>query len=220
LPSYFVHSPQIWLLARDARDRATAAIQKEPKAYAVDAVTAFVLSASAAEGFINELAGICRLRLRDSALPAGVAAFAEMHEELERQSVGTLTKYLMASYTLSRAMFDKGKNPYQDFALLFRLRDLLMHLKAIDQEGPREGDLHTFTMPKLVMTFQQRKLARQSEGNQGMSWLAALQTGDMAAWACDTSLQMMLAVLNMIPDSASDPTAAFKASLRAHTEHG
>ena len=69
---------------------------------------------------------------------------------------------------------------------------------------------------KLVTTFQQRKLARQSTPNLGMSWFCALQTDSMAAWGCNTALTMMLAVLAMIPNFPGDRTSAFKRLLRMH----
>ena len=67
MPAYFFNAPHIWLLARDARDRAKAVIAANPDASAVDAIAAIVLAAAAAEGFINELSELC-------ARPAGISA--------------------------------------------------------------------------------------------------------------------------------------------------
>jgi hypothetical protein len=71
-------------------------------------------------------------------------------------------------------------------------------------------------MPHLVKTFQRRKLAKPSMKTLGMSWLEALQTDKMASWACETALNMMLALLEMIPDSPGDPAHYFKTQLRRY----
>ena len=91
-----------------------------------------------------------------------------------------------------------------------------MHIKAIDQAGPKVGEITTFTMPTLVKQFQHRKLAKPSEPTVGSSWLAAIETKEMASWACETALNIMLAVLDMIPDVPGDPTAQFKRQLRLY----
>ncbi len=135
---------------------------------------------------------------------------------LEQTRSPTLCKYVTACATLSGAKLDKGKNPYQDFARLFTLRDALVHIKARDQSGPRDGDAATFTMPKFVTALQQRRLAKPSRKTEGLSWLHALQTEKIAAWACKTALTMILAVLDMIPDSVDDPAAPFKQQLRSY----
>jgi hypothetical protein len=62
----------------------------------------------------------------------------------------TLCKYLAVAPILSGTTFDKGKNPYQDFALLFTARNAVMHFKAVDQAGPQEGETMNFTIPKFV----------------------------------------------------------------------
>jgi len=91
-----------------------------------------------------------------------------------------------------------------------------MHIKALDQGGPREGEQTTFTMPAFVKTFQGRRLARPSTKTVGSSWLDALETDKMASWACETALNMMLAVLDMVPDFPGDPTLHFKWQLRGY----
>ncbi len=128
----------------------------------------------------------------------------------------TLCKYSTATSILSGNTFDKGGKLYYDFTLLFSVRDALIHIKAIDQAGPQEGEKTTFTMPDFVKTFQRRRLAKPSKKDLGASWLDALETDNMASWACDTALNMMLAVLGLIPDFPGDPTDHFKHLLRPH----
>ena len=88
-----------------------------------------------------------------------------------------------------------------------------MHPKAIDQAGPRVGtppERVTFTMPELVIQLQRKRLARPSEELVGMNWMAALQTYPMANWACRSSLDMIEAVLDLIPDLSPGAISQFK----------
>jgi regulator of sirC expression with transglutaminase-like and TPR domain len=100
--------------------------------------------------------------------------------------------------------------------MLFKVRDALIHIKAIDQAGPPQGEMTTFTMPDFVMELQRRHLAKASNKDVGAGWLDALETDRMASWACDTALNMMLAVLSLIPDGPGDPSDQFKHLLRLH----
>jgi len=116
------------------------------------------------------------------------------------------------SYILSGYMFDKGKNPYQDLALLFELRDMHMHLKPIDQAV--KGGMGTLVLPKKIQTLHARGLARPCPTDRGISWFNALQTEAMARWSCETSLNMMLSLLDMIPDDPAGTIGGIKGLLR------
>jgi hypothetical protein len=222
MAEYYFHANVLWRMACEARDRATTLLAQQPDAAATDVTVAIVLSAAAAEGFINELAEMCHpdftgARHHGVRVPQNVSSFGEAMREIEKNRGSTLFKYLMASYTLSGTMFDKGANPYQDLALLFDLRDMHMHLKPIDQAGRLEGEMRTTVLPKKIQTFQTRGLARPSTRDRGISWFYALQTEAMARWSCETSLNMMLSVLNMISDYPGDSTSGIKWLLRQYT---
>ena len=139
MPTYYFHSPHIWQLVREARDRAIAIVEKDPDATAADAITAIILSAAAAEGFINELAEFCIPKRPDEHHPESLVKFGQKIQELERERSATLDKYL-ATDLLSGTEVKKGENPYQSFFLLFKVRDMIIHVKAIDQSGPRDGE--------------------------------------------------------------------------------
>ena len=53
----------------------------------------------------------------------------------------------------------------------------------------------------------QKKLAKPSSKIVGPSWYKALQTDRVATWVCLSSLNTMLAILDMLPNSPTD--AAF-----------
>jgi hypothetical protein len=67
----------------------------------------------------------------------------------------------------------------------------------------------------VVKKLQQKKLAKPSTKEVGASWLDALETENVASWACTASLTMILAVLDMMPDSAAgDPAHYLKHRFR------
>ena len=135
---------------------------------------------------------------------------------MEAARSSTLDKYKAATGILSAKTFDNGGQLYQDFRLLFKVRDAFMHIRAIDQAGPMEGERATFTMPDFVKELQRRQVAKATTKDVGAGWLDALETDRMASWACETALNMMLAVLGLIPDGPGDPSDQFKHLLRLH----
>lgn len=204
MPSYFLHSSQLWLIANQARQRAIDAAKESPDAPAVDAVVAIIFSAAAAEGFINELAS-CLIDGADAAfIPADLTQFAQTIQSLESTHKSTLIKYSQGWHTLAKRPIDETQNPYRDLELLFGLRDMIIHPKARNQAGPPKGRpggrRATHKMPDLVVKFQKMGLATRSHKDVGMSWFSALQTDKMADWACKASFHMIVAILNLIPD--------------------
>jgi hypothetical protein len=75
---------------------------------------------------------LCIPHRPDSHLPGSLQAFGQQLKDMERSRASTLCKYLTASAALAGKPFHKGKQPFQDFDLLFRVRDVIMHVKAID----------------------------------------------------------------------------------------
>src|SRR5262245_18895906 len=135
MPALYITSPRLWCAARDARDRATAILQQNPAAPALDVAVAVVMSVTAAEAFIKELAEVSRAE-RDSGnwptMPGGLSALVDALAELEEQQGSLLLKYLVASILLSGKAFDRGSNPFQDFPTLTRVRNDLLHFRPLD----------------------------------------------------------------------------------------
>ena len=209
---------------------------KHPTDFAGDATVAIILAAASTEGFINELADAVRVEREQPQLyPVSpqLIAFADAHEQLEDPKKGrkgsTAGKYLDASEKLSGAKFPKGTEPYQAFAKLMRLRDLHMHLRSRDSDGAIENGSYeepsiTITSPEgriaFIKSLMQMGLTREcnDEANIGTSWLNLLQTAKMANWACFAALNIIRAVLDMIPNRLSDTASMFKNDFRRRTD--
>ncbi len=209
------HSAQVWLTARDARDRAIESMNKNPNSWPEDAIVAIVLSAASTEAFINELAesvAMTKVRL-DETLSGELRAFADVADEIEESRGSLRLKYLMAAQTLRGSPFDKGTNPFQDFATLVTLRNDIMHLRPRDRTVIAPDGRQSQAPPKYIAALQQRGLANS---NDSISWFDSIQTVEMASWAPKTAREIILAVLDLIPDGSFDPTSMFKSIFRNH----
>jgi hypothetical protein len=218
----YILSNNLLVIAWQARNRAQAA-KTEQVNWTSDATIAIIFSAAATEGFINELAELVRGRKQNPNLfriPPNVCAFADAWEEVESSHGSIRLKYLISSQILSGAAFDKGSNPFQDFDLLIKLRDDHMHLKSKDTELEKVGDTFV-TKPKgkYIHALTDRGLAMQVEEGLSVSWLHRVQTAEMADWACQTALNIILKVLDMFPDGnhMEDMAHSFKIAFRPNT---
>ena len=152
-----------------------------------DGITAIILAIATAEAFINELPEALALYLDSDYLPLPdrLRGFVDALRVVEERRESLLAKYLMASEVLAPKPFAKGANPYQDFAILFALRNDLMHLK------PRESSKHMECLDKRGFTF-----GYQSDVD--WSWFDRLSTAAIAGWACDTAKAMIWEVLKLV----------------------
>ena len=169
------------------------------------------------EAFINELPEWVVLNREDPSISADLLGFGDALREVESNRGSLELKYLIASQTLSGRMYDKGASPYQDFAILIRLRNDIVHLKPKQISDQKEGKPPETALPKYIVALQHRGIARILDEGVIGSWFDLIKTPEVAAWACQTSLAMILSVLAMIPDDlipARDPTTPFKRIFR------
>jgi hypothetical protein len=167
-----------------------------------DAIVAIVLAAAAAEGFINELAeNIGQYRQHASswapnAITPQMSAAADAIFDLEFQHGSVTDKYVQASAQLGHR-FDKGGKAFQNFDSLIELRNAIMHIKPVRLSESHSGDAMT------------EALARQGHAikrdQYSLPWFDRLQTPATARWACDVARATILAILDLIPQTPTDP---------------
>src|SRR5262249_31973318 len=136
----------------------------------------------------------------DAAANHTLASLSRLLGLVEDEHGNLLLKYQLAGQILSGRTFDPGCNPFQDFASLVKLRNLLVHFGPKDDfqedtEGRTTGNKH----PKVVVALQQRGLAERPQPGTIVSWFDTLGTAELAAWACETALNMILAVVDLTP---------------------
>lgn len=163
-----------------------------------DALVAIIFAALSLEAFINEF---CVIAIEAKASGYGedfLDRLINAIDESQGSKKTTREKFMMASEALSNK-FDKGKNPYQDFADLFILRDCLVHLKPEDRIEIDKDNNWTYSERKLIARLRSKNIVQ--EHTQISSITLLVSTAAAAKWACDTASAMVSAILDRIPNS-------------------
>lgn len=206
--------------ASDAKEQALMSTKAYPDASpAHDALAAILFSAVAAEAFINELADAARL---DGLLPDQIYVSASVLRDLgnvigqvERERGSALLKYDLAKRILNGSTFDHGTPPFQEFADLIALRNVLAHPRSLDK-FTENG--HIEPIPKIIRNLQQRGLTRTKGKNGdmpgGASWLYEIESSGVAVWAYGAAHNIIKAILVLLPDEqAGHVSLGFKSRL-------
>jgi hypothetical protein len=165
-----------------------------------DAIIAVVLAASAAEAFINEVQ--TTLLLKTDSLSPRLRTLADVLSEVEAGRGSVLLKYLLAGHVLDKP-YDRGANPFQDFATLVTLRNDAMHVKQRDRFDHSDGAFDV-VWPPYVKGLQQRGLVVMPRG-LGPSF-DAVQTPQIAKWACEVAASIVESILELFPADEEIPS--------------
>lgn len=174
----------LYQLACEAYDRCSQ-VEEGKGIIQQDAVTAIILSVATAEGFINELIAYsnwCNPVWKSSILG-----------EVEGKKGQLQLKYLLVAHVLGQP-FCKGSPPYQDFDPLVKLRNELMHPKQLGGVGDDES----FKVPSVVKTVIDRVYHKGIISSA--TWYGQICTTAVAMWACNTTSEMICAIVEMLPD--------------------
>lgn len=171
----------------------------------MEALTVIVFSATALEAFINELADLAAQPLfRDPPEPCFVA-FAGLVEELEKSRASIMSKFWFGKWALTAAPYDKGAQPYQDFALLIELRNTLIHSRSLDKLDYHAGVGFVRTteaeLPAVITKLASKHVLAELPGQSAVTWTTLVTTKATARWACNAASAMALSFLEMIPQS-------------------
>lgn len=221
---FISYSYQLYKIAVDAYYKTKEGFSIHSKE---DALVAIVFAAFSLEAFINELGAISKQAKangnNEKVLNELVAATDESSIN-QSENKSTQAKFLSVSKALSQE-FKKGEKPYQDFALLFKLRDYLVHFKpedkfAIDLDNnyiydserkiiKKLRDKNIFTNPPQAefITFQSRKSNGTQTDSKVRSLILLVSNDKAAKWACDTAAEMVGEILNSLNQS---PESEFK----------
>ncbi len=200
LSMHFNSSTLLWSVMRN-RDRAKEFIAGKPDVPSHEVIPVIVLATASTEAFINEFSYVLSKHQEFNWLDGKekLQAAGACLDLLEEEHGALALKFAVASHLLGKP-FDKGKNPYQDFASLVKIRNDVMHMKAL--EAPS----------KYLEPFQNMGRAYRlafNPLNPTGAWLAALMTENMAAWACDTAFNIIRAIIDAAADE--NVTATFAA---------
>lgn len=193
---FTIDSPEYYRIACNAyyQTKEGFSIHHKPSA-----LVAIVFSALALEGFINEIGELVKLAkdsgCTDNFLDDAVNATSE-----ETENKKTQEKFLLASESFCPSLpLKKGEQPYQDFTLLFTLRDALVHLKP-SKFSIEEDNSWIWEPKEIIQRLQDRKILEE-DFIVTESLYIMVGTSRTAKWACNTAAIMVNAILEKIPDS-------------------
>ena len=191
--AYFLNSRVLYRMAKQAYER-TQSASSDTAPDQDDALIAVLLSAATLETFIADLALCARAGSQLSSTPSPVLALADTLDEVERSRGSVRLKYLMAKMILSRQPYDKGGKPYQDFDLLFDVRNAIIHHKP----EKINKDPHA-----IVVALAARGLCKRPDPHTRSSWLPHVSTRAIARWACNVVRDMVASITESFPKDAN-----------------
>jgi hypothetical protein len=188
------------MFGRVAMKRASETMATNPDAAPMETLVGILMPALAVEAFINELGEHAGWAVDRGLYPgdARVKDLAEILSQLESDRATTALKYQMAAKILSGQTLPEGEQPFQAFAELMKLRDVLVHLKPRGSYGENE---EPFSSDRFIRVFRDRSLTRTSNPLPlpSMSWMLELESAGMAEWANEAAHGIILAIGEMLP---------------------
>ena len=154
--------------------------------YTPHAFAAYVASVASIEAFVNEtfLGWMCRSSFNASAL------WDIPTDTLEKTDL--LLKLILVPQFLFGQTFGRGKQPFQDFALLCRVRNDIVHFMMQCQE------------PKYVRTLCHRKIALVDRPDEIGPWPHKLSSSEGIRWAHNTACAVAHQLVSFIPPGRRD----------------
>lgn len=161
------------------------------------ALISIVFSVVTLEAFLNEITEFASDDFLD--IPEAVVALGEFLVDAERSQASLESKFAVGNWILAGKRIDRGVQPYQDFFLLMRLRNDLVHFKANDrfEEGVPQGQVHQ----NLINRFKGKNILAETSDVDSRSWTQLVKTKAVAEWSCKTAGQMIVDFCNKIPPS-------------------
>ena len=163
------------LILFDARQAATSPPTRNDECAQVP----IILSAVAVEAFFHELCWLLDGNVLRARGDATLETLKDTLQELESSRSPIRTKYLLTHFLLSGKSVSKGTPPYQDFDLLLRLRDALVHPKVatFDMASPEKSEGF-----KLVRALASRSLIPTNSEQSGLVWTRTALVPSVARW--------------------------------------
>jgi hypothetical protein len=188
------------------------AINAPPRQGGKDAaLVSLVFAEASLEAFLNESIELACDRSHDTQEPQIVSSFAQLMSDFEASRMPLESRFQIAHWMLTGKPYDKGAQPYQDFALLMRVRNALVHFKPDPAIAvSRMGELAPAPSSNVLLDSLRSKniLADLQQGVQA-SWTLFVGTKAAAEWACNTAGQMVLDFLSKLPPSSWESNLTF-----------
>ncbi len=194
---YFMHSGILFSVAKAAYQRTTSA-PSDRTGGQNDTLVAILFSAATLESFIMETALTAEGVGNMGGTPMLIRDMATAIHEAENSRGSARLKYILAKAILPGDSYDKGAQPFQDFDLLFSLRDHIVHMKP---------EKITEEPHKMIKRLQGLNLCAEEEPNVKSSWLSQVSTPAVARWSCNVVARIVQSVRECFPPEDPDNPA-------------
>lgn len=198
---FFGNSYILINIAQAASERSAEECAPTESTKSDDPLISIIFSAATAESFVAELAELCKTGDR-SGTPSATT-FGELYDELESARSSTISKYALAYFLFSGVPLDKGRQPYQDFRLLFDLRNALAHAKLSRIRTDRIDNRYQSKMiyPPIIERLRSSNiLADLPDVNELSPWLQVVSTPAVASWSVASCSTMILQIIDKVPE--------------------
>jgi len=157
--------------------------------FSSSALPAYIVAVAAVEAFINELTfGFARVSFEDSPL-------WDLPPDWLEEGVNLRAKLVLIPQLLFGQTFSRNTQPYQDMALLIKVRNHLVHYKM--QGNP----------PKYLKHLDERGISltpQFSDSGVDYAWPVKLSTCEGVRWAHNTACDTVRAMTTFIPTAARE----------------
>jgi hypothetical protein len=165
------------------------------------ALVSLVFSVVSLEAFLNETVELANMALYlGYSEPEVVPAFIQLMTDAEKSRASLESKFILANWLLTGKSLDRGVPPYQDLALLLKVRNQLVHFKPNEIFTDVELTPETFSKSRNSAVEQLRSrnvLATNIVGLTG--WTAWIETKAMAKWSCGVVSRMVVDFVGKAP---------------------
>jgi hypothetical protein len=170
-----------------------------------------ILSTVALECFVNET--VERLSYKNYRQPGvNLSVAASWLEFVESKKGNTLEKLEAFHLAFKGEKADRGGLPYQDLALLYQLRNELVHRKPepFGDWDPNDK-IKEYEPHRFVRLLSQRGIVTKPPGNSPPIWSQFVLQDKTAKWAFNTAVSGVRYLQSMLPESSFAEINAFMA---------
>lgn len=156
-----------------------------------------VFAAASYEALLNDiLYGAVSTMSLGPGVPGPIQILSAYAEDLFERQVSTQTKADIVHLTLTGQKCPWDQLPYQDWKLLARLRNMIMHMRAGEGYVDYSDGIGSPVYPALIEVLKQRGLLSTTNW---ASWHPLIKTHALAKWAVDVAAKMATSLANRIP---------------------
>ncbi len=177
-----------------------------------EALASILFATISTETFINELHHSAEEWTDHPLASDRIRALAELLQEAEKTHSSIEAKYQLAKFILSGEVFERGSAPFQEFALLNDVRNVIVHQKPLVAILRRNGEgRFGWAEPKIMVRLEGAGVVEVSgslaelashttDEAIGVDLVGQISTFAVASWACKAASGIVNGILDAFPE--------------------